>query len=304
MPLSNLHSYCCYLSCSPEAAHCRSEGIPFETAADRERRHGCQDSAGTSGQLHVPGQSLFHSLLPIYLLTTLPFQIIDKATQTAAIVDPVDPDSVLSAVKDANVSLTQVLTTHHHWDHAGGNEKLVKAFQGPALTVYGGDDRIGALTQKVGHGDSFSIGNLSVKCLFTPCHTSGHICYFVEGSDDGDKAVFTGDTLFLSGCGRFFEGTADQMYAALVEKLGSLPGHTKVYCGHEYSLQNLAFAKHVEPDNMAVQKKIEWCKERRQKDLPTVSGGLLGMFRRRVILIYFRSPRPSTRSGRSIRLCV
>lgn len=184
-----------------------------------------------------------------------------------------DPESVLSAVKEANVNLTQVLTTHHHWDHAGGNEKLVKAFQGPALTVYGGDERIGALTQKVGHGDTFSIGNLSVRCLFTPCHTTGHICYFVEGSDEADKAVFTGDTLFLSGCGRFFEGTAEQMYAALVEKLGVLPGHTKVYCGHEYSLQNLAFARHVEPQNETVQKKIEWCKERRQQNLPTVSEG-------------------------------
>lgn len=182
-----------------------------------------------------------------------------------------DPESVLAAVAEAKVNLTQVLTTHHHWDHAGGNEKLVKAFQGPALTVYGGDDRIGAMTQKVGHGDSFSIGNLSVRCLFTPCHTTGHICYFVEGSDEGDKAVFTGDTLFLSGCGRFFEGTADQMFSALVEKLGILPGHTKVYCGHEYSLQNLAFARHVEPNNEVVQRKIEWCKEQREKGLPTVS---------------------------------
>lgn len=179
-------------------------------------------------------------------------------------------------MEEAKVNLTQVLTTHHHWDHAGGNEKLVKAFKGAALTVYGGDDRIGAMTQKVGHGDTFSIGNLSVKCLFTPCHTTGHICYFVEGSDDNDKAVFTGDTLFLSGCGRFFEGTADQMYSALVEKLGALPGHTQVYCGHEYSLQNLAFARHVEPNNEAVQKKIEWCKERREKELPTVSEDQVG----------------------------
>lgn len=213
--------------------------------------------------------------LPFYchhiVISPTLLQIIDKATQTAAIVDPVDPESVLAAVKEAKVNLTQVLTTHHHWDHAGGNEKLAKSFQGPAaLTVYGGDDRIGALTQKVGHGDTFSVGTLSVKCLFTPCHTTGHICYFVEGSDEADKAVFTGDTLFLSGCGRFFEGTAEQMYSALVEKLGALPGHTRVYCGHEYSLQNLAFAKHVEPENVAVQKKIEWCKERREKELPTV----------------------------------
>lgn len=218
-------------------------------------------------------------------------QIIDKATQSAAVVDPVDPESVLAAVEEAKVNLTQVLTTHHHWDHAGGNEKLVKAFKGPALTVYGGDDRIGAMTQKMGHGDTFSIGSLSVKCLFTPCHTTGHICYFVEGSDDGDKAVFTGDTLFLSGCGRFFEGTADQMYSALVEKLGILPGHTRVYCGHEYSLQNLAFAQHVEPENEVVKKKIEWCKEQREKNLPTVSGGLQ-CYRRWIYSDPYRLPGP------------
>lgn len=197
-------------------------------------------------------------------------QIIDNATKSAAIVDPVDPQSVINAVNEAQVQLTKVLTTHHHWDHAGGNEKLVADFKANKLDVYGGDDRIGALSHKVGEGDTFQVGNLSVRCLFTPCHTSGHICYYVEGPEAGDRAVFTGDTLFLAGCGRFFEGTADQMYSALIEKLGALPGDTKVYCGHEYSMQNLAFAKHVEPQNETVQNKIAWAQEQRKNDLPTV----------------------------------
>ena len=99
----------------------------------------------------------------------------------------------------------------------------------------------------VRHGDQVTIGGMRVSCLFTPCPTTGHICYYV--TQHNDRIVFTGDTLFLGGSGRFFEGTAEMMYSAMVEKLGSLPPDTKVYCGHEYSLQNLAFGQHVEPDN-------------------------------------------------------
>lgn len=94
-----------------------------------------------------------------------------------------------------------MLTTHHHWDHAGGNEKLVEKFaaahisSGSTLKVYGGDDRIGALTNKVKQDDVVQLGNLTIRCLFTPCHTTGHICYYLE-SEKGERAVFTGDTLF------------------------------------------------------------------------------------------------------------
>lgn len=196
------------------------------------------------------------------------YLIIDKETRDAAIVDPVDPDSVLKAVEKEQVNLKQVLTTHHHWDHAGGNEKLVQSFK-TKLTVYGGDDRIGALTNKVKHNDKFTIGNLNVECLHTPCHTSGHICYHVVGPDNG-SAVFTGDTLFLAGCGRFFEGTPDQMYTALIKILSNLPDDTKVFCGHEYSLQNLAFAAHVEPQNETIKAKIDWAKNKREENQPTV----------------------------------
>ncbi|CAG9786024.1 unnamed protein product [Diatraea saccharalis] len=197
------------------------------------------------------------------------YLIVDKTTKEAAIVDPVEPKTVLKAVQEQGLKLTSVLTTHHHWDHAGGNEELVKLH--PGLEVYGGDDRIGALTNKVEHNTRFNIGHLNVQCLFTPCHTSGHICYFVTSPEEGNESVvFTGDTLFLGGCGRFFEGTADQMYRALITVLGTLPDHTKVFCGHEYTLQNLKFASHVEPSNEEVKKKIEWSTERRQEGLPTV----------------------------------
>ncbi|XP_043261796.1 hydroxyacylglutathione hydrolase, mitochondrial isoform X4 [Colletes gigas] len=195
------------------------------------------------------------------------YLIIDETTQEAAIVDPVDPDSVATAIEQNNVNLTKVLTTHHHWDHAGGNAKLCKMFDN--LQVYGGDDRIEALTHKVKHDDCFNIGELKVQCLGTPCHTRGHICYYITGNQD-PPAVFTGDTLFAGGCGRFFEGDAEQMYKALIKILGSLPNETKVYCGHEYTENNLKFGQHVEPENEAIRQKIESIHVQREKHCPTV----------------------------------
>lgn len=170
-------------------------------------------------------------------------------------------------MNDKSVQLKAILTTHHHWDHAGGNEKLVSKYSNP-LKVYGGDDRIGGLTDKVKQDDQLKVGNLSIRCLFTPCHTTGHICYFIETPDE--RAVFTGDTLFSGGCGRFFEGTASQMYDALINKLSKLPDDTNVYCGHEYTLQNLSFGKHVEPTNKDIMKKNISAKAQREEDLPTV----------------------------------
>lgn len=150
------------------------------------------------------------------------YLVIDDDTKEAAIVDPVQPQKVLDTVRKHGVKLTTVLTTHHHWDHAGGNEKLLKLE--PGLKVYGGDDRIGALTHKVTHLSTLQVGSLSVKCLSTPCHTSGHICYLVSKPGSAEPpAVFTGDTLFVAGCGKFYEGTADEMYRALLEVLGRLP---------------------------------------------------------------------------------
>lgn len=195
------------------------------------------------------------------------YLIVDEATKEAAIVDPVAPETVVDAVKKHGVKLTTVLTTHHHWDHAGGNESMAKKVAG--LEVCGGDERIGALTRKVTHGDELKIGQLNVRCLFTPCHTSGHICYYVE-SPGHDPAVFTGDTLFIAGCGRFFEGSPDEMHKALVETLGKLPDQTRVFCGHEYTVGNLKFAQHVEPNNIDVKEKMSWAQNKRTKMEPTV----------------------------------
>lgn len=198
------------------------------------------------------------------------YLLIDEKTKAAAIVDPVQPDKAIASAKEDGVEISMVLTTHHHWDHAGGNKELVSKV--PKIPVYGGDDRIDALTNKVSHNDEFKIGSLSVKCLFTPCHTSGHICYYVTAPEGSGECplVFTGDTLFIGGCGKFFEGTPVQMYKALVETLGSLPSNTKVYCGHEYTVSNLKYALHVEPENEDVKNKFQWAEAQREQGLSTI----------------------------------
>jgi len=215
--------------------------------------------------------SIYSTDMRIKLLPALQdnymYMIIDEETKEAAIVDPVEPEKCIAAIKEENVNLTHILTTHHHWDHAGGNEELFKHVKN--LTVCGGDERIGALNKKVEHGDQIKLGKLNITCLFTPCHTSGHMCYYVQG-DSNTPAVFTGDCLFVGGCGRFFEGTAQQMHEALIEKLSKLPDTTNVYCGHEYTVKNLQFALHVDPENIHVKEKLEWSKHRRDRSLPTI----------------------------------
>nr|XP_039264809.1 hydroxyacylglutathione hydrolase, mitochondrial-like isoform X1 [Styela clava] len=197
------------------------------------------------------------------------YLITDEKTNITAAVDPVQPDKLMEDAKKDGLEISMVLTTHHHWDHAGGNKEIAGKI--PKLTVYGGDDRIDALTNKVEHGSQFKIGSLSVECLLTPCHTKGHICYFIKGkNEDEDLAVFTGDTLFVGGCGKFFEGEPEQMYNALVKTLGVLPSNTKVYCGHEYTVSNLKYALHVEPENTNTVNKMEWAKEKRKANVPTV----------------------------------
>ncbi|KAK4476017.1 hypothetical protein MN116_001249 [Schistosoma mekongi] len=205
------------------------------------------------------------------------YVVIDRASNICAVVDPVEPNKVLSVVKQRGLQLKSVLTTHHHSDHAGGNVDLVAKCkeQGlQALSVYGGDDRIGGLTVTVSHGYKMKIGNnLTVQCLATPCHTTGHICYLVTEEDSTKEgAVFTGDTLFLGGCGRFFEGTAEQMFKALIETLSKLPTATKVYCGHEYTVKNLEFGLTIEPKNEALKHRLEAVKRLRASNQPSVPG--------------------------------
>jgi hydroxyacylglutathione hydrolase len=155
------------------------------------------------------------------------------------------------------IKLTSLINTHHHYDHAGGNEEMLKAYTG--LPVIAGRDSP-CVTKTPPHKSSFNIGkNIKVTALHTPCHTQDSICYFMEDSTTNERVVFTGDTLFIAGCGRFFEGTADEMLAAL-NTLASLPDDTKIYPGHEYTKGNLKFVKTV-LENDAVKKLDNYTKQ-------------------------------------------
>ncbi|MQL79799.1 hypothetical protein Taro_012253 [Colocasia esculenta] len=155
-------------------------------------------------------------------------------------------------------------------DHAGGNDKIKQLV--PGIKVFGGsNDNVRGCTNKLENGDKLSLGSdIDILALHTPCHTKGHISYFVSSKHDEAPAVFTGDTLFIAGCGKFFEGTAEQMYQSLCVTLGSLPKPTRVFCGHEYTEKNLRFAATVEPENEKIQQKLSWSQHQRQANLPTI----------------------------------
>lgn len=210
------------------------------------------------------------------------YLLVDTSTQTAAAVDPVEPDVVIAAAKNKGVQISTVLTTHSHWDHAGGND-AIKTKISNLVVVGGAKDDAQGVTHGVKHGDIVSVGNLKVHVLDTPCHTLGHVCYYVENPSHGKEGeegkdtekvasgvVFTGDTMFVGGCGNFNSGTPKQMAIAMLEVLGKLPGDTLVYVGHEYTLKNYAFGLFAEPDNKSLQTKMEWAQQKRKQNLPTV----------------------------------
>jgi hydroxyacylglutathione hydrolase len=185
------------------------------------------------------------------------YLISDDASGECAVVDCAEADKVLDAVKHLNLSLGAVLTTHWHGDHSGGNEDIVR--KAPGLRVFGAsaeNGRIPALTNPVANGDTFKIGSLEAHVIGIPAHTNGHVAYYFPQL----KSVFTGDTLFVGGCGRVFEGKAATMVESL-GKLASLPADTKVYCGHEYTEKNLRFALTLEPNNQRLRTKHEWAKK-------------------------------------------
>ncbi|KAH7889913.1 beta-lactamase-like protein [Phlebopus sp. FC_14] len=189
------------------------------------------------------------------------YLIIDEPCNKAAAVDPYDVPKVKATAEQLGVTLVAAITTHHHHDHSGGNEAF--AAQYPRLPIYGGSDRVLARTNSVKDKDEFTLGeNIQVKCLATPCHTQDSICYYITDSSNKSQAggVFTGDTLFQGGCGRFFEGNGEQMHAAL-SYLGTLPDETIVYNGHEYTAGNVAFGKSVDPTNPAIGRLIKLTQE-------------------------------------------
>jgi len=179
------------------------------------------------------------------------YLVVDDASKIAGVVDCGEASKVLDEVKRQGVRLVAVLSTHWHGDHVGGNAELIRAM--PGLRIYGAraeNGRIPGMTDEVADGDSVEVGGLRGQVIGIPAHTNGHVAYYFPEL----KAVFTGDTLFVGGCGRVFEGRAATMVESLA-KLAALPDNTQVFCGHEYTEKNLRFALTLEPSNQALQAK-------------------------------------------------
>ncbi|OAD77444.1 hypothetical protein PHYBLDRAFT_60577 [Phycomyces blakesleeanus NRRL 1555(-)] len=205
-------------------------------------------------------------IIPIQALeNNYSYILIDEKTKEAAVIDPMEPIKILNVISQTGAKLSSVFTTHHHWDHAGGNIELVGKYflsKKPGLAVYGADARIPEINYVCKDREEFKLGSLDITPLHTPCHTKGHVCYYVVDPATNEKAVFTGDTLFVAGIGKFFEGDARDMYRILFHVINKLPDDTWIYCGHEYTRDNLKFALTIEPQNEALQAKWAWCQDK------------------------------------------
>lgn len=175
--------------------------------------------------------------------------IVNENTKRVIAVDPGDAKPLINYLKNNHMELDAIFITHHHWDHTGGISELLTKFP---VQVFGPKNEvIQNLSDPLSEPDEINISLFSepIKILNIPGHTKHHIAYYFSNK------LFCGDTLFSAGCGRIFEGTPEEMYLSL-QKIASLPEDTLIYCTHEYTLNNLRFAKLVEPDNQEITNKM------------------------------------------------
>jgi len=220
----------------------------------------------------------------------------------AAVVDPGEAGPVERFLAQHRLALGAIVITHHHGDHQGGVAALLEAHprgpDGMPLPVVGpASERIGGCTVAVREGDVLTLASprLRLRVLDVPGHTAGHVAYVADGGELGDAgpAVFCGDTLFATGCGRLFEGSPAQMLASL-DKLAALPPATRVYCAHEYTASNVRFARAVEPANAALaewQAQVQALRAQGRPTVPTTIG------LERAVNPFLRSREPAVRAA-------
>lgn len=206
------------------------------------------------------------NILPIPVLTDNYIYLLhDEQSGETAAIDPALAEPVIQVLQHHGWQLTYILNTHHHSDHVGGNLALKRQTGCKIMASLADKHRIPDIDQGVQDGDVFYLGQHRVHVIATAGHTHGHVVYYFAE----DNALFSGDTLFVMGCGRLFEGSAEQLCQSLAT-LKALPPETRVYCAHEYSLANGRFALSVEEDNEVLQEKVRRVEQLRAENLPTV----------------------------------
>ena len=193
------------------------------------------------------------------------YLVIDEEDNTACVIDPGEADPVIECLENNKVKLKFILNTHHHYDHVAGNQKLKKKYGANVVGYKGDKERIPGIDILVSDQETWIHKNFEAKIIHIPGHTLGHVCFYFHK----DELVFTGDTLFSLGCGKIFEGTYNQMFDSLM-KLKELPINTKVFCGHEYTLQNSKFCMIHDQNNTDLKAKINDIKIKLKAGMSTI----------------------------------
>jgi hydroxyacylglutathione hydrolase len=193
------------------------------------------------------------------------YLIHEEQSNTVVIIDPSEFSPCDKIISKKYKKLDYILNTHHHHDHVGGNAELKKKYNAQIFGFESDEKRIPNIDKLLKDNQEFKVGKLNFITIFIPGHTIGHVAYYLKK----EQVVFTGDTLFSMGCGRVFEGTYKQMFNSL-KKLKNLPKNTKVYCGHEYTHNNLKFCLKFNPNNDSLKKKKEIIEAKVKDKKPTL----------------------------------
>ena len=197
------------------------------------------------------------------------YLIIDETNKTASVVDPSEAKPIINFIEKENINLKYILNTHHHYDHIGGNKDLKKKYNSVVIGYKDDASRIPEIDILLNNNQIWKADNFEAKIMHIPGHTTGHISFHFFK----EKLIFTGDTLFSLGCGKIFEGTYQDMFDSL-NQIKKLPQDTKIYCGHEYTLQNSKFCIKHDPENLNLKNKIVEIKKKLENNIPTIPSTL------------------------------